>query len=309
MNKKGKVILIVLAVLAVAAAAGGKILQSRPAAPADYQKTVATGGTLEAKYLADGAYEVERYQEKTMQEFSPYTIYYPGELAQFSQSWPVIVLDNGTGVPLSKYPAVARHYASWGFIVIGTEEEYSWSGFGAEMCVRHLQRLNERETIEDQANVFCGKIDLDKIGIVGHSQGGVGVINAITVQPHHDRYQAAVVLSPTNMELAASLEWDYDPSGVSIPILLMAGAGGGDDWVVTGEQLKQIYDRIPSDKVMLRRSGTAHAEMLYAADGYVTAWFMALLKGDQEAAAAFSGKAPEILSNPLYQDQAVGIGH
>lgn len=95
-------------------------------------------------------------------------------------------------------------------------------------------------------------------------------------------YKTAVSLSPTNKELAHNLEWDYDAKLVDIPILLIAGAGGGDDWVVTGEQLQDIYSDINSDKVMLRRKDTPHNETLYAANGYMTAWFMWYLQGDDE---------------------------
>lgn len=50
---------------------------------------------------------------------------------------------------LRHYPAVPQHYASWGFIVIGTEEENTWNGFGAEMSIRHLQKLNDNAQIEE----------------------------------------------------------------------------------------------------------------------------------------------------------------
>ena len=53
---------------------------------------------------------------------------------------------------------------------------------------------------------------------------------------------------------------------------------------------------------MARKINTAHGEMLYSADGYVTAWFMWKLQGDEEAAKAFTGEHPEIISNSLYQD-------
>src|SRR5699024_3664034 len=147
----------------------------------------------------------------------------------------VIVICNGSGTPLSKYPAVARHLASWGFIVVGTEEKNAWNAFGAEMCLRYLERWNENEKIEETASPFYQKIDFQRVGVVGHSQGGVGVINAITDTRHKDVYRAAVSLSPTNRELAHELFWDYDPSLIDIPILLISGAGG-DDWVVTGAQ-------------------------------------------------------------------------
>lgn len=84
--------------------------------------------------------------------------------------------------------------------------------------------------------------------------------------------------------------------------MLLSGAGGGDDWVVTGEQLKSIYDDITNNKVMMRRTNTPHGEMLYSADGYVTAWFMYYLQNDTESGKAFIGSEAEIFNNSMYQD-------
>lgn len=42
--------------------------------------------------------------------------------------------------------------------------------------------------------------------------------------------------------------------------------------------------------------------MLYSADGYVTAWFMWQLQGDEEASKAFVGSDAEIVKNRLYQN-------
>lgn len=306
-----KVLKIAGIVLLVIAAAGILLLGyigTRPAAPKDYQQRVETGSAAEAKYMASGSFDVSVWEEPVLQAFKKYTIYYPSELETSDKRYPVIVLCNGSGTPVSKYPAVPRHYASWGFIVVGTEEEYAWNGFGAEMSVRHLERLNGlRQTEEGKANPFYQKVDLERMGIVGHSQGGVGVLNAITAQEHGDLYQAAVSLSPTNKDLASALEWSYDASHVDIPVMLLSGAGGGDDWVVTGEQLEQIYGDIAGSKVMARRKDTGHGEMLYASNGCVTAWFMWLLQGDEEASAIFTGIAPDILENPLYQDQRLAI--
>ena len=49
-----------------------------------------------------------------------------------TRKFPVVILSNGIGVRASKYAAILKHLASWGFIVIGTEEEYSWNGFSSE---------------------------------------------------------------------------------------------------------------------------------------------------------------------------------
>ena len=308
LKKVLKIVGIVVLAVIIGIAALLKYLGSRPAAPTDYQQSVETGGEIETKYMSNGSFEVSVYEERVLQVFRKYVIYYPAELETSGKQYPVIVICNGSGTPISKYPTVPRHYASWGFIVIGTEEENAWNGFGAEMSVRHLQRLNDNEQIEEgKTNIFYQKVDFSNVGIVGHSQGGVGVLNAITAQAHKDVYKAAVSLSPTNKELAHALEWDYDATLVDVPIMLISGAGGGDDWVVTGEQLENIYDDIADHKIMVRRNNTAHNEVLYAPDGYVTAWFMWHLQGDQDAAKAFAGEHPEILNNTLYQDVAVSL--
>lgn len=154
-------------------------------------------------------------------DFGKFTVYYPSELETSDKRYPVIVMCNGSGTPLSKYPAVA--------------------------------------------------------------------------------------LSPTNKELAHNLFWDYDATLVQIPIMLISAGGDGDDWVVNGEQIQAIYDDIPSEKLMARRQSVVHNEVLYEANGYVTAWFMWQLQGDEEAGKAFVGADAELMSNPLYQDQRSNI--
>lgn len=302
MKKFFKILAVALSVLLLALLALLLYLNKRPAAPADYQSTVPIGGALEAKYMAKGDFTVSRYEEPVPQGFEKFILYYPTALTEGTDTYPVIVLCNGSGTPLSKYPAVAEHFASWGFLVIGTEEQYDWNGFSAEMCLRYPELLNENEIVNEKANIFCGKIGLANVGIVGHSQGAVGVINAVTAQPHGSLFKATVALSPTNKELAHNLLWDYDATKITVPTLLMAGAGGGDDWVVTGEQLEEIYNDIPAEKVMLRRTDTPHNEMLYSANGYVTAWFCHYLQGDTAAAKLFWDENSELFRNPLYQD-------
>lgn len=307
MRKALKIIGIIVLILIVGISILLKFLGSRPVVPANYTQDTETGGHIEAKYMATGSHEVSTYEEPVLQGFSKYTIDYPTELETTDEKYPVIVVCNGSGTPISKYLSVPEHFASWGFIVIGTEEEYDWSGFSAEMCIRHLQKLNDNESIGENKNIFYQKVDFDNVGIVGHSQGGVGVLNAITAQKHADIYKTAVSLSPTNKELAHNLEWDYDAALVDTPILLIAGAGGGDDWVITGEQLQSIYSDIDRNKVMLRRKDTPHNETLYAANGYVTAWFIWHLQDDDEAAKAFAGDNAEIYMNGLYQDQHANL--
>ena len=279
-----------------------KYISGLPTPPENYRDKLETGGEIEAKYLMNGNFATSYYEEPTLQVFEKYQIHYPTELISQNKKYPVIVVCNGTGWKASLSKHIYDYYASWGFIVVSNEETYSWNAFGAEMAIRHLERLNDTQIIDNKDNIFYQKIDFENIGIIGHSQGGVGVINAITNTEHKDIYKTAIALSPTNKELATNLEWHYDAGKINIPIMLVSGAGGGDDWVVTDEGLKDIYNDIGGSKIKLRRKDTPHGDTLYSEDGYVMAWFMWHLQGDEIASEAFVGENAEILHNALYQD-------
>lgn len=287
------------------------ILSKQPSVKENYTETVKTGGDIEARYIKNGGHEVSYMENGVMHSFKKYEIYYPSDIAQMPGKLPAVVFCNGTGVKASKYPALLKHLASWGFIVVATEEESAWNGFSAEMCLRLLMKLNENEKVEGYSpNPFYGKVDLENIGLSGHSQGGVGVINAATANAHGKMYKTICSLSPTKPELAKALEWDYDPTLVSVPILLLSSTGNADEnLVVDLKGLQEIYGLVPDTvtKVMARRSDADHGDMLYISDGYVTAWFMWQLTGDTEAAKAFVGDNPEIFQNELYQDQQKNI--
>ena len=305
------IVLLVIVVLIAAIAALLFYLSRQPAVAENYIEKVETGGEIEAKYLEMGPHEVSYLEQGGMHDFKKYEIYYPADIAGGDAAYSVVIYSNGTGVMASKYPAVLKHLASWGFIVMATEEENSWNGFSSEMCLRFIMKMNETEKIEGwEINPFYRHVDFENIGVSGHSQGGVGVFNAVTENKNGGMIKAIFSASPTNLELAHGLEWDYDPSQISVPIFLVSGTGDGDEkLVVSGTQLSEIFDFIPETvtKIMARRTGADHGDMLNFADGYMTAWFMWQLQGDNEAGKAFTGNDAEILSNTLYQDQKISL--
>ena len=283
----------------------GACLSMIPAAPADYTTKTKTGGPIEAKYLAMGEYAVRSTTADAEEPVKKLTIAYPEKMETDSRKWPVVVQVNGTGILPEKYPSVFNHLASWGFIVIGNDDPGTWSGESAEKTLDWLLHENERE-----GSVFFQKVDTSNIGIVGHSQGGVGTFNAVTVQPHAGLYRAVVALSPTNEETAEALKIPYDISKVKVPVLMAAGTVSDFEvkMVIPLDIMKRMYARLSVPKAMMRRKECDHGQMLYFADGYVTAWFMWLLQNDKEAAKAFVGEKPELLTNPLYQDQESDLG-
>lgn len=301
------IIAIILIVGSVALKGLGQFLSKIPSVSEDYVSKVQTGGDIEAKYLKMGSHEVDYYEAAAMMSFQKFELYYPKDIASMDKL-PVVVFVNGTGVKGSKYSALQKHLASWGFITIATEEEHAWNGFSAEMCIRYLETLNTYQE-DGKENAFYGKIDMDNIGITGHSQGGIGVINAVTDQKHSDVYKAAVILSSTETDIAKAFLWESDSSLIHANTLMLASTGQTDSKIAPLENIQKTYQDIPDDviKVMARRNDCDHGEMLYYADGYVTAWFMWQLQEDIYAASAFTGDEPEIMRNPLYQDQLIDL--
>ncbi len=271
-----------------------------PAVPKGYTETVKTGGDIEQSYLKNGSFETAYFEHKVSEDFEKYEVWYPKELSNSDRTYPVIVVLNGTGVKASKYKEQFEHFASWGFVVIGTEEKEAWDGAAADASLAFLMAQNETTD-----SIFYQKIDLENIGAVGHSQGGAGVFNAVTELEHSSLYKTAVPISPTNEQQAVSLGWHYDLSRVNIPILLLAGTKGDFEMnlVIPTEAMHAMYNKLEVPKAMARKIDCEHGDMLYSADGYVTAWFMWQLQNDENAAKAFTGEQPELLSNPLYQEQ------
>lgn len=173
-------------------------------------------------------------------------------------TYPVIVINNGTGMHASRSKAGYNRLASWGFIVIGNEEEYSWNGFAAEMSLQYLLRANGQDN-----SIFYKHIDVENIGVTGHSQGGAGCINTITETKNSQMYKAAFLISPAVEELASSLEWDYDISKVKIPLAIFAGTGNADAQMICPlDGLNKMYENAQSSPqvVVARKTGFDHGD-------------------------------------------------
>lgn len=286
-----------------------------------YWKFTETTKPIEAKYTALGTYDVSYTEfEAENDTYKKYEIWYPSEMKESSSTYPLVIMANGTGITASKYKSVFKHLASWGFIVAGNEDENSRTGASTSASLDFMLKLNQ-----DRESDFYGKIDVDNIGVGGHSQGGVGAINAVTNQQNGGYYKAMYTASATSsfwgQEDKLGTEWSYDVSKINIPYFMVAGTGAFDagtakDITATEGQgicplwsMIENYTGIPNTvtKVMARRVNTDHGDMLFSPDGYMTAWFMWLLQRDTEAAKAFIGDNAEIMSNSLYQNQQINI--
>ena len=281
-----------------------------PILPDDYYKlfagTFPAGGKLEEYYVGQGGYEVEHLEYKLdNKSIGTIRIYYPAELRSSGKQYPVVMVVNGSNTPAKIYLPFFQRLASWGFVVVGTDDPQAGTGETTSIALDFV--LNESE--------IAGQIDRDNIGITGYSQGGAGALGAATKYENSHLYKAIFTGSAAYPLLSISMGWEYDSSKISIPYFMTAATGASDDLGVADintefggvaplSSLVEIYNSMTDDvlKIRARVTGAEHGEMQVRTDGYMTAWMLYHLQGDQEAGKVFLGENAEILDNPNWQD-------
>lgn len=316
-----KIALIAIAVIIVGIVAFIMIAQHRES---NYYKYTESAGKIEAKYTAMGEYEVSYKEYDANDEtIGKYAVWYPSELESSNAKYPVVIHANGTGSTSSTYKPFLTHLSSWGFISVGNDDQNTRTGVSLEETIKLLIAENENKD-----SVFYQKIDLENIGIAGHSQGGPAVFNMVTDQEHGYMVKALYAASATSSyhtEIYGD-GWEYDISKVNIPVFLTAGTGTWDAGSATSKEqvnddskgiaqgicplwsLQENYSLLSEtiNKVIARKKNVDHGDSYKQFDGYMTAWFMYYLQGDTEAGKAFSIDG-ELSANSLYQDVQTNI--
>ncbi len=276
----------------------------------DYYTQFQPDSELEKKYAGLGAYEVSgmavKFEDKTIGNIR---IWYPSEMDDRQNRYPLIVVVNGSNTAALNYEPYFERLASWGFVVAGNDDRQTGTGISTSLTLDYMLEQNQNSD-----SLFYEKIDVQNIGIAGYSQGGVGAVRAVTECENSGRYKTIFTGSAAHSYLARM--WGgYDASKVSIPWFMTAAAGTSDDTGATDaatewlgvaplSSLVENYDAMPDNvfKLRARVAGAEHEEMQVKTDGYMTAWMLYQLQGDEEAGKALTGENAEILSNSNWQD-------
>ncbi len=256
-------------------------------------------GKIESQYAGQGQFAVAKYETPTAKPAEKFTVYYPNALNS-NKKYPVIVFANGTGISASRYPVVLEHFASWGFIVVGNEDQATNSGKSTNASLAFLLSENNNKN-----SPLYQKIDTNKIGLTGFSQGGASVFTAMADEAYRQHYKTAIAVSPVHEELGQKVNYPaYKLDAIKTPMMIIAGTKGNFEikTVIPLDKMTEMYNKINAPKLMARRIGADHDNMQFWADGYRTAWFMYHLQNDQQAGQAFIGNNAEIARNPLWQD-------
>ena len=243
---------------------------------------------VEQKYHESGPYQVTVHSIDDIHVFVPDTIH--------NAPLPTVVMVNGTGLNALHYRPVFEHLASWGFIVIGNDDSNAWNGRSAIVSLEKALCQNSMGS-----SPIYQRIDLDRIGVVGHSQGAMGAINEAT---EDERFKVLYAASCPQKSLAKKLGWSYSMKTISIPTMLVAGTGWIDRHISPLESLLHLAEELPDTTPMLlgRLKGIEHRFVLHEGDAYMTAWLRCFLADDVDAAAALTNNNSEIFNNPRWQD-------
>ena len=271
-----------------------------------YQATV-SGGELERLYTGRGKYELSKLVfDETDDAMGSIYVWMPQSEAPSPR--PIIIIVNGSNAIASRCEPFFERLASWGFVVVGNDDPMAGHGDSTSRMLDFLLAA-----AEDAEHSLYGLIDISKIGIAGYSQGGAGALRAVTEFANSSRYTTLFTCSAASQLLSQNLGWAYDPAKVQIPYFMVAGTGMSDagdgkngGWVgVTPlTSLEENYLAMPDDidRVMSRRIGAEHEDMMACSDAYLTAWMLYRLYGDEQAAKVFVGDTAEIRHNELWQD-------
>lgn len=312
------VLQILTAVIAVVAAAA-------VAATACAADPYHASGPVEARYSEPGPWQVtERYAFGCCDTTgAAYDIWYPTDLGRGGMRHPILTWGDGTDARPKQYKYLLRHLASWGFVVIATENQQTGSGADIAEAARYLI-----DRAADPASIFHHRLDTSAVGAIGHSQGATGALNAMIAAPKLIRTAVA-------MELPAQALCS-DALGCTDPSRLDGGSvffvNGSDDalispsqatWSMPGLQSNQdYYNATPASvtKAWGTLIGPNHNDVqgqpgcdtasfpctdgVYGYLGYPTAWLVARLRGCPAAKAAFAPRTGEFYApNPHWANQ------
>lgn len=276
-------------------------------------------GTIEKKYYAPGSWAVTVQSGGACcdSKGNKYDLYYPTTLGAGGFKHPILTWGNGSFGKPSQVAYLLNHMASWGFVVIASEDPMTGSGQTILDAAKFLVSANS-----NSASIFFNKLDVSEIGAFGHSQGAGGAINALiksgglikTVIPIELPAQIWCAFPPCldTSSLTTGSVFFIDGS-LDIPISPPTQPPG-----TTGEQsIEAYYNAVPNSAAKVKGTliGPSHNDVtgqpdcktavqpcvngVYGYLGYPTAWMMYQLQNDNYAHGAFTSGTGEMFSQPL----------
>ena len=194
-----------------------------------------------------------------------YIVYYMSEFLTHNSEFPVVSWANGTGCAPSLYDGLLREVAKGGFIVVASDETMAADGTAQIDAIDFVitESINKSSTLYK-------KVDLEKIAVFGHSQGGRSSVNAGAMD---DRIACVLSLAGSN--------YFEEAEKLSKPVLFMAGS---KDKIVDAEKwLVTAYNAVKGPATYASLNGAIHTTCCSnptAYSRYAISWFNAWFYND-----------------------------
>ena len=199
-------------------------------------------------------------------------VFYPSNIQETNITYPIIAFANGTGFSYDIYENLLIELAKGKYIVIANTETMSADGIAQLKSVDFLIAQNK-----DSDSIFYNKINVNKIGLAGHSQGGRSSVNAAAAD---SRIDCVVSFAGSN--------YVEEAEKLSTPAFFI---GGSADMIVLAKQwVVPAYENCKGPAVYACKTGAIHTRCCTNPteySGYAVAWFDAWLKNDANALKKF----------------------
>ncbi|MCO5994345.1 poly(ethylene terephthalate) hydrolase family protein [Actinoallomurus rhizosphaericola] len=217
-----------LAVAAIAALAAmiALTVATWPASAAGNPYQRGPDPTLASVAASRGTFATAQVSVPAGNGFNGGTIYYPTDSSQ--GTWGAVAIVPGyTALFANEEAWMGPWLASFGFVVIGieTNSRTDFDTARGTQLLAALDYLTQKSPVRD-------RVDSARLGVIGHSMGGGGVVYATE---HRPSLKAAVALAPFSPS--------QDMSTDHVPTMVM---GGQNDTVVTPSYLDGLYATMPA---------------------------------------------------------------
>lgn len=245
-----------------------------------------------------------------------FDVYYPTNLGANGFLHPILTWGNGSFGSAQGVDFLLRHMASWGFVVIATEDSLTGVGQTILDAANFLVHANT-----DSASPFFHKLNVSQIGAFGHSQGAGGAGNALikssglikTVIPIELPARVWCTLGsncfdPANLPPGSSVFFIDGSTDIPISPPTQPSTTPGEQSVeafynATPNTVHKVKGTLigPNHNDVTGQPDCSHAQFpcvngVYGYLGYPTAWFMDQLQGDAYAHGAFVNGTGEMFS-------------
>jgi hypothetical protein len=277
---------------------------------------------IELKYYANGPWAVTERLGGACCDSSgnKFDLFYPTNLGGNGFKHPILTWGKGTKAKPGQYDYFLKHLASWGFVIVATEDQNTGPGQTIVDAAKYMIGENS-----NSSSIFFRKLDVREIGALGHSQGATGAINAMIKSGGLIKTVIAIEL-PRQFFCSSKVNCTDTKNLTAGSIFFIDGSEDGISpptqysWESGEQSIEAYYDATPVGiaKVKGTLIGPDHLDLIGQPDcstdrapmlaqfmcrngvygylGYPTAWMMAQLQGDTYAAGAFAKGSGEIFS-------------